>query len=82
MNNPLLLLNGWERPRYKDSMLAMGKLGRKGLPRPMPAQELQVMLGTGRAFCSWNASVSELTARWPFLFSHPSMVTNPQKPTQ
>jgi len=52
----------------------MGKFGRKGLPRPIPAQELQTMLGTSEAFCSWNASnptVSQLMDRWPFLFSYP-----------
>jgi hypothetical protein len=47
-------------------MRAIGKLGRKTLPRAIPAEELQIMLGTSRAFCSWDASnltVSELMAR-------------------
>jgi hypothetical protein len=62
----------------------MGELGRKVLPRAIPAEELQTMLGNSRAFCSWDASkstVSELISRWPFLFSHPLMDTN-KKPTQ
>jgi hypothetical protein len=57
-------------------MRAMGELGRKGLPRAIPAKELQIMIGTSRAFCSWDASnstVSELMDRWPFLFSHPHL---------
>jgi hypothetical protein len=65
-------------------MRAMGEFDRKGLPRAIPAAELQTMLGTGRAFCSWDASnstISELMARWPFLFSHPLMGTK-KKPTQ
>jgi len=44
----------------------------KGLPRQIPADELQVVLGPNQAFCSWDASiwkVSESMARWPFLFS-------------
>ena len=62
-------------------MSAIGELGREGLPRAIPAEELQTMLGTSEAFCSWDASnptVSELIARWPFLFSHPLMDTNPK----
>jgi hypothetical protein len=65
-------------------MRAMGELSRKGLPRAIPVEELQIMLGTSQAFCSWDASnstVRELVARWPFLFSHPLMGTN-KKPTQ
>ena len=65
-------------------MHAMGELGRKGVPRAIPAEELQKMLGASQAFCSWNAlysTVRELLARWPFLFSHPLMGTN-KKPTQ
>jgi hypothetical protein len=61
----------------------MDELGRKGLPRAIPAEELQTMLGPNGAFCSGDASnsmVSELMARWPFLFSHPLMGTN-KKPT-
>jgi hypothetical protein len=64
-------------------MCAIGELGRKGLPRAIPAEELETMLGTSGAFCSWDASnstVSELMARWPFLFSQPLMGTN-KKPT-
>jgi hypothetical protein len=65
-------------------MHVMCKLGRKGLPRAIPAEELQIMLGTSQAFCSRDASnstVSELMARWPFFFSHPLMGTN-KKPTR
>jgi len=53
-------------------MLVLGELNPKGLPRPIPADELQVMLGPNQAFCSWDASpskVSEEMARWPFLLS-------------
>jgi hypothetical protein len=53
-------------------MRVLGELSPKGLPRPIPADELQVMLGPNQAFCSWDASmtkVSEEMARWPFLFS-------------
>jgi hypothetical protein len=60
------------------------ELGRKGLPRPIPAEELQIMLGTSQAFCSWDASnstVGELMDRWPYLFSHPLSGTN-KTPTQ
>jgi len=63
-------------------MRAMGELDRNGLPGAIPAEELQMMLGTSQAFCSWDASnstVSELMARWPFLFSRPLMGTN-EKP--
>jgi hypothetical protein len=62
----------------------MGELGRKGLPRAIAAEELQIMLGTSKAFCSWDASnptVSQLMDHWPFLFSHPLMGTK-KKPTQ
>ena len=65
-------------------MRAMNKLGRKGLPRAIPAEELQVMLGNSEAFCLWDASnstVCQLMDRWPFLFSHPLMGTK-KKPTQ
>jgi hypothetical protein len=65
-------------------MREMGELDRKGLPRAIPAEELQKMLGTGGAFCSWDASnstVNDLIARWPFLFAQPLMGTN-KKPTQ
>jgi hypothetical protein len=65
-------------------MPARGELGRKGLPRAIPAKELQIMLGTSEAFCSRdasNATVSQLMDRWPFLFSHPLMGTK-KKPTR
>jgi hypothetical protein len=65
-------------------MREMGEPGRKGLPRAIPAEELQKMLGAGGAFCSWDASnstTSDLLARWPFLFSQPLTGTN-KKPTQ
>jgi hypothetical protein len=60
-------------------MRAMDELGRKGLPRAIPAEELQIMIGTSSAFCSWDAlysTVSDVTMRWPFLFSQPLMGTN------
>jgi hypothetical protein len=52
-------------------MRVLGELSPKGLPRPIPADELQVMLGPNQAFCSWDASISKVSeemARWPFLF--------------
>jgi hypothetical protein len=51
----------------------MGQFGRKGLPRAIPAEELQTMLGNSRALCSRHAVTSatcELITRWRFLFSH------------
>jgi hypothetical protein len=66
-----LPLSGGERLEYKRGM---AELGRKGLPRAIRAEELQIMLGTSSAFCSWDASnstISELMDSWPFLFSHP-----------
>jgi hypothetical protein len=51
-------------------MCALGELNPKGLPRPIPVDELQVMLGPNQTFCSWDTSptkVSEEIARWPFL---------------
>jgi len=65
-------------------MRSMGELRRKGLPRAIPAEELQITLGTSEAFCSSDASNSTLResmARWPFLFSHPLLGKN-KKPTQ
>jgi len=53
-------------------MHVMGERNPQGLPRPIPADELQVMLGPNQAFCSWDASISkarESMARWPFLLS-------------
>jgi len=53
-------------------MRVLGQLSPQGLPRPIPADELQLMLGPSQAFCSWDASiakVSEEMARWPFLLS-------------
>jgi hypothetical protein len=52
-------------------MRVPGEQSPKGLPRPIPADELQIMLGPNQVFCSWDASilkVSEKMARWPFLF--------------
>jgi hypothetical protein len=74
-----LRLKGGGRRCYKDAMNVIGKLGRKGVPRAISAEELQRTLGSTDAFCSWDASnstVSDLTTRWPFLFSHPLMGTN------
>jgi hypothetical protein len=39
-------------------MRVMDELNRRGLPRPIPAAELQAMLGPNQAFCSWDASPS------------------------
>jgi hypothetical protein len=65
-------------------MRGTGQLGRKGLPRAIPAGELQTMLQANPAFCSWDASystVNDLTTGWPYLFSHPLMGAN-KKTTQ
>jgi hypothetical protein len=53
-------------------MRELGELDAKGLPCPIPASELQEMLGPSQAFYSWDASISKVSeemARWPFLFS-------------
>jgi hypothetical protein len=53
-------------------MRVLGEINIQGLPLPIPADELQVMLGPNQAFCSWDASISKVSeemARWPFLFS-------------
>jgi hypothetical protein len=58
----------------KSNMRAAGQFGRKGLPRAIPAEELQKMMGSSRALCSRYATTSttcDLITRWPFLFSHP-----------
>jgi hypothetical protein len=50
----------------------MGQFGRNGLPRAIPAKELQTMLGNSRALSSRRAVTSatrDLITRWPFLFS-------------
>jgi len=39
-------------------MNVIGKLGRKGVPRAISAEELQRTLGSTDAFCSWDASNS------------------------
>jgi hypothetical protein len=57
----------------------IGELSRKGVPRAIPAEELQRTLGSSPVFCSWNVSnskISDLTTGWPFLFSHPLLGTN------
>jgi hypothetical protein len=64
-------------------MHGTGESDRNGLQGAIPAEELQKMLGSSQAFCSWDASnptINELMARWPFLFSRPLMGTN-KKPT-
>lgn len=74
-----LFLNNGKSQGYKYVMRELGKLGRKGLPRAIPAETLQTMLGDSAAFCSWDASnttVRELVVGWPFLFSRPLMSTN------
>jgi hypothetical protein len=53
----------------------MGKLDGEGLPRPLAAEELEIMLGNSQSG-SWdrsNSTVSDLTTGWPFLFSYPLM---------
>jgi hypothetical protein len=68
-----------EQRWYKDGMRVIGELDRNGLPRAISAEELQRTLGTSPVFCSWDASnstVSDLTTRWPFLFSHPLLGTH------
>jgi hypothetical protein len=53
-------------------MRVMGELNPQGLPRPISADELQVMLGPNQGFCSWDTSISKVSqemARWPFLLS-------------
>jgi hypothetical protein len=53
-------------------MRVRDELNPQALPRPIPADELQVMLGPNHAFCSWDASISKVSeemARWPFLLS-------------
>jgi hypothetical protein len=79
-----LFLSGSDGRQYKQGMHVMGELDREGLPRPIPADELQIMLGNSSVFCSWNASnstVSDLTTGWPFLFSCPLLGTNESNPT-
>ena len=64
-------------------MRVIGELGRKGVPRAISAEALRKTLGSSDAFCSWdesNSTVSDLTTRWPFLFSHPLLATN-KRPT-
>ena len=76
-----LRLNGRRRQEYKSPMAVIGELGRKGVPRAIPAEELQRTLGSSPVFCSWNASnsaISDLTTGWPFLFSHPLLSANKQ----
>jgi hypothetical protein len=53
-------------------MRVLGEVNPQGLPRPIPADELQVMLGPNEEFCSQDASISQVSekmARWPFLLS-------------
>jgi hypothetical protein len=78
-----LRLNGGGRGWYKDAVRVIGKLGRKGVPRAISAEELRRTLGITDAFCSWDASnstVRDLTTRWPFLFSQPLLGTT-KRPT-
>jgi hypothetical protein len=77
-------LNSGEQREYKQTMRAIGQLGRKGVPRAISTEELRRTLGNSEAFCSWDASnstVSDLITRWPFLFSHPLLGAN-KKPAQ
>ncbi len=51
-------------------MRVLGELNPKDLPHPIPADQLQVILGPNQAFCSWDDSISKVSeemARWPFL---------------
>jgi hypothetical protein len=76
-----LRLNDRVRREYNDPMAVIGELGRRGVPRAIPAEELQRTLGSNPVFCSWNAwnsEVSDLTTGWPFLFSHPLLGANKQ----
>ena len=60
-------------------MRAIGELGRQGVPRAIPAEELRKTLGSSDAFCSWDGSLStvrDLTTGWPFLFSHALLGAN------
>jgi hypothetical protein len=64
---------------YKQLMRALGELARKGLPRGIPAEELELMLQDSAQFSSWPAfssTVREATDHWPFLFSYPLMATS------
>jgi hypothetical protein len=70
-------------------MRAMGNFSRHGLPRPIPATDLLTMVGASQTFCSpeaLNSTVTDSTARWPFIFSHPRLANKvgnfpPTKPT-
>jgi hypothetical protein len=65
-------------------MRATREPGGKDLPQAIPVDELRIMLGTGEAFCSWDAAdptVSQSMDRWPFLFS-PPLVGTGKKPTK
>jgi hypothetical protein len=70
-------------------MPAIGNFSRQGLPRPIPATELQAIVGASQAFCSpdaLNSTVTDSTARWPFLLSDPPfsnllIPASRQKPT-
>ena len=69
-------LKGGPEQQYKKRMHVMGKLDGEGLPRPLAAEELEIMLGNSQPSGSWdrsNSTVSDLTTGWPFLFSYPLM---------
>jgi len=82
----LVLLQAAGQSAKKQIMRVLSEVNAQCLPRPIPADELQVMLGPNQAFCSWDAStskVSEEMARWPFLFSrHQEIKRNPAKHTR
>jgi hypothetical protein len=62
-------------------MRATVQIGGEELPQAIPAVELETMLGSSSEFCSWdplNSTTNDLNTRWPFLFSHPLMGTNPK----
>ena len=74
----LIALAPHKQRRYKGIMCALNEVGGKGLPRAIPAEELQKMLGSSAAFCSRRAASSttcDLITRWPFLFSRPRSIT-------
>ncbi len=59
-------------------MCATDKVGSKNLPRAIPAAELQHMLKSNPAFCSWDPAISTIndsTTGWPYLFAHPLAIT-------
>jgi hypothetical protein len=51
----------------------------EGLPLTIPADQLQIMLGTSSAFRSWdaaNSTIDDITTGWRYLFAKPLLGTN------